>query len=409
MMNGNVGIRLRSPNCGDEPHSQSPSLPPLPDLIPIKKSAVNGKSRPFRNIKNTIGKKEPIDPFISYKDQRTSNTVTSNIVNSRNCNSCDATNLSSNSLLDGEYRWFSQLETIDDKIKIHEDENCNTELLESSSSVKKELSESYQDNSNSSSSSVNRCNGTKSRSESDNWSSMEDHKPTTFTSTIRLRKLPERIRLSAEAKLADRTARNRVHTQPFQSKPNEQSKLRRTKKDSTSSSKSTQPVLSNTNGNTDVSAVPRVNPIFLFVKQENTRIVDVRCEDYDKRNRIRLTKTESGWKAIPHINSNKTDRNALKIKHKKHKKCKKRFRSPSNNNNEAFNQNLTVTKSTGNHHQRSHHQEADNYGMGNTIYTTCSVDRQSIDESLLIRPRNKSTEKHKKKKKKKLKKCELNY
>lgn len=44
---------------------------------------------------------------------------------------------------------------------------------------------------------------------------------------------------------------------------------------------------------------PRVNPIFLWVKQDDTRIVEVLCEDYDKRNRIRLTKTPHGWRAIP--------------------------------------------------------------------------------------------------------------
>lgn len=44
---------------------------------------------------------------------------------------------------------------------------------------------------------------------------------------------------------------------------------------------------------------PRVNPIFVWVRQEDTRIVDVKCEDYDKRNRILLTKTAHGWRAIP--------------------------------------------------------------------------------------------------------------
>ncbi|KAL5289873.1 hypothetical protein ACFFRR_009717 [Megaselia abdita] len=47
------------------------------------------------------------------------------------------------------------------------------------------------------------------------------------------------------------------------------------------------------------SPVPRVNPIFLFVKQDDTRIVEVRCEDYDKRNRIKLTKTDKGWRSVP--------------------------------------------------------------------------------------------------------------
>lgn len=44
---------------------------------------------------------------------------------------------------------------------------------------------------------------------------------------------------------------------------------------------------------------PRVNPIFLWIKQDDTRIVEVLCEDYDKRNRIRLTKTAQGWRATP--------------------------------------------------------------------------------------------------------------
>ncbi|XP_063709558.1 probable serine/threonine-protein kinase DDB_G0282963 [Culicoides brevitarsis] len=53
------------------------------------------------------------------------------------------------------------------------------------------------------------------------------------------------------------------------------------------------------NNNNNSLSVPRVNPIFLWVKQDDTTIVEVRCEDYDKRNRIRLTKTSNGWKAIP--------------------------------------------------------------------------------------------------------------
>ncbi|KAJ8882344.1 hypothetical protein PR048_014146 [Dryococelus australis] len=45
--------------------------------------------------------------------------------------------------------------------------------------------------------------------------------------------------------------------------------------------------------------VPSVNPIFVWVKQEGTRIVEVLCEDYDKRNRIKIRKTATGWRAIP--------------------------------------------------------------------------------------------------------------
>ncbi|XP_046744478.1 uncharacterized protein LOC124410276 isoform X2 [Diprion similis] len=44
---------------------------------------------------------------------------------------------------------------------------------------------------------------------------------------------------------------------------------------------------------------PKVNPIFLWASQREQRIVEVRCEDYDKRNRIKLTKTAQGWRSIP--------------------------------------------------------------------------------------------------------------
>uniref|UniRef100_A0A1A9ZBT8 Uncharacterized protein n=1 Tax=Glossina pallidipes TaxID=7398 RepID=A0A1A9ZBT8_GLOPL len=54
--------------------------------------------------------------------------------------------------------------------------------------------------------------------------------------------------------------------------------------------------------------IAKINPIFLWVKQDDTRIVEVRCEDYDKRNRIRITKTSNGWRAIPC-----TDPNSSKI------------------------------------------------------------------------------------------------
>ncbi|KAI8040731.1 hypothetical protein M5D96_006674 [Drosophila gunungcola] len=51
---------------------------------------------------------------------------------------------------------------------------------------------------------------------------------------------------------------------------------------------------------------PSVNPIFLWVKQDDTRIVEVRCEDYDKRNRIRLTKTTNGWRSMPRTDASST-------------------------------------------------------------------------------------------------------
>jgi len=49
---------------------------------------------------------------------------------------------------------------------------------------------------------------------------------------------------------------------------------------------------------------PKVNPIFLWASQREQKIVEVRCEDYDKRNRIKLTKTAQGWRSIPRTTSN---------------------------------------------------------------------------------------------------------
>ncbi|XP_043273800.1 uncharacterized protein [Venturia canescens] len=49
---------------------------------------------------------------------------------------------------------------------------------------------------------------------------------------------------------------------------------------------------------------PKVNPIFLWALQREQRIIQVRCEDYDKRNRIKLTKTAHGWRSIPRTASN---------------------------------------------------------------------------------------------------------
>lgn len=110
------------------------------------------------------------------------------------------------------------------------------------------------------------------------------------------------------------------------------------------------PITSNTEKSS--SPVPRVNPIFLFVKQDDTRIIEVRCEDYDKRNRIKLTKTDKGWRSVPRSDpsssrvfkmfdqnedqdheqnyenfaSEETDCNTVKKCHKKKKKKKKKVK-----------------------------------------------------------------------------------
>ncbi|GAB0093925.1 hypothetical protein DMENIID0001_091180 [Sergentomyia squamirostris] len=75
-------------------------------------------------------------------------------------------------------------------------------------------------------------------------------------------------------------------------------------------------------------ACATVNPVFLWVTQNDTEIVSVRCEDYDRRNRIRLTKTANGtWKATPRtqmLTSNSGRGKKKKKRDKKKKKKKKR-------------------------------------------------------------------------------------
>ncbi|XP_044736522.1 probable serine/threonine-protein kinase DDB_G0282963 [Chrysoperla carnea] len=96
---------------------------------------------------------------------------------------------------------------------------------------------------------------------------------------------PERHRKSDRRRCGHRTDRQKCTTTCSRSHSSVQRKITNRATDKSD----TQPT----------TTVPRVNPIFLWVKQEDTRIVEVRCEDYDKRNRIRLTKTAQGWRAIP--------------------------------------------------------------------------------------------------------------
>ncbi|XP_016977328.2 uncharacterized protein LOC108043236 [Drosophila rhopaloa] len=67
-----------------------------------------------------------------------------------------------------------------------------------------------------------------------------------------------------------------------------------------------QPVPASAPAPATTPTTPSVNPIFLWVKQDDTRIVEVRCEDYDKRNRIRLTKTTDGWRSMPRTDASST-------------------------------------------------------------------------------------------------------
>ncbi|CAH0715825.1 unnamed protein product, partial [Brenthis ino] len=47
------------------------------------------------------------------------------------------------------------------------------------------------------------------------------------------------------------------------------------------------------------SPLPRLRPVFLWARQLEGTVQEVRCEDYDARNRIRIARTPSGWRVIP--------------------------------------------------------------------------------------------------------------
>ncbi|XP_075978241.1 uncharacterized protein LOC142977972 isoform X2 [Anticarsia gemmatalis] len=44
---------------------------------------------------------------------------------------------------------------------------------------------------------------------------------------------------------------------------------------------------------------PRLRPVFLWARQSDGTVQEVRCEDYDPRNRIRIARTPTGWRVIP--------------------------------------------------------------------------------------------------------------
>ncbi|KAH9629136.1 hypothetical protein HF086_008585 [Spodoptera exigua] len=44
---------------------------------------------------------------------------------------------------------------------------------------------------------------------------------------------------------------------------------------------------------------PRLRPVFLWARQRDGTVQEVRCEDYDPRNRIRIARTPTGWRVIP--------------------------------------------------------------------------------------------------------------
>lgn len=65
----------------------------------------------------------------------------------------------------------------------------------------------------------------------------------------------------------------------------------------------------------NVENIAKINPIFLWVDQKDSKIISVLCEDYDKRNRIRLSKIFDGrWTAVP-----RTDRLVKAIEKTKNK------------------------------------------------------------------------------------------
>ncbi|CAK1554523.1 unnamed protein product [Leptosia nina] len=50
---------------------------------------------------------------------------------------------------------------------------------------------------------------------------------------------------------------------------------------------------------TATPAAPRLRPLFLWARQLDGTVQEVRCEDYDSRNRIRIARTPLGWRVIP--------------------------------------------------------------------------------------------------------------
>ncbi|CAH2048254.1 unnamed protein product, partial [Iphiclides podalirius] len=46
-------------------------------------------------------------------------------------------------------------------------------------------------------------------------------------------------------------------------------------------------------------SAPRLRPVFLWARQLDGTVQEVRCEDYDPRNRIRIARTANGWRVIP--------------------------------------------------------------------------------------------------------------
>lgn len=94
----------------------------------------------------------------------------------------------------------------------------------------------------------------------------------------------------------------------------------------------------------------KINPVFVWVRQEECRIVEVMCEDYDRRNRLRLAKTPLGWRAIP-----KTEVFASAVipkapsiskaerRRKRRKSCKKKRRSREDSTSESVIKDCTVS------------------------------------------------------------------
>lgn len=101
-------------------------------------------------------------------------------------------------------------------------------------------------------------------------------------------------------------------------------------------SKNVSSTLKNGTKKPSVQTASKINPIFLFVKREDTRIIEVRCEDYDKRNRIRLTKTASGWRATPRTDNSTTISSAMlpKVMVKRLDEPSMGKANPNNNRNE---------------------------------------------------------------------------
>lgn len=78
-------------------------------------------------------------------------------------------------------------------------------------------------------------------------------------------------------------------------------------------------------------ARPRLRPVFLWARQLDGTVQEVRCEDYDPRNRIRIARTPDGWRVIPRTeiyNSIRVPPPPVRVRKERRRRRPRRSRRP---------------------------------------------------------------------------------